>query len=267
MFSKSTKVVGIAAAAALALGLGITAPASAAVKGSSLANVAVSGSSSTTAPTKSTRTKAFTVTFDGPSGTYYAGKVSGSSVYPPTIKVHKKNKGVKSSRVVKPYVTSWPGGTPVSPASGFTVKFAVPKQVTPGVYKITFPVSRVVSGSVTTVSATKYLTVKASTKNSRALTGASGSAKAHKTFPAKLTAPNYQAGAKVTVYYKAKGTSKYKKVKTGKLKAGTSYSTAKIKIAAKYNVGGKGGRIKFKVGSVKYAPGYSKSFKLTVYRY
>lgn len=221
-------------------------------------NVKVSSAGNITPPNGTTpKTKNLSVTFDGPAPSsnrvYY---MFDSSYYGPRVTVYKKNKGVKSANVIRPYVDG-PSGQ-ITPAAASTAKVSAYRYATPGKYKVTVPVSqRTYSPNAwNTKTATTYLTVKANAKTSKKMTSFYGSGYSGKTFKVRVTAPDYQTGAKVTVYFKAKGKSKYKKVATGKLKASSSVSKASINVSKKHNVAGKKGKIYVKIGSVTYAKGY-----------
>lgn len=254
---------GLAAIGAIALALSLGgSPALAAVKGSSLSKVSVSKPSATKPPTGSkAKNKGLTVKFDGPatsSSDYYIDY--------PKIAVAKKNKGVKSKHVYKPYFSI--PFTPQNPAKSSKVTAKIDKYTTPGKYKIRIPVTEYNwnTGAINTKSGVTYLTVKANTKTSKQLTSFSGSGRAKKTFTVRVNAPDYQSGAKVTVYHKAPGKKKWKKVKTGKLKASNYSSKATLKISKKHNIAGKGGKVYVKVGGVSYAGGYkTKSAKVKKY--
>lgn len=233
-------------------------------------SVSVASGGSMTAPTSSSKPKKknVKVTFNAPAANSYRYYYMTDANYAgPKIKSAKRNKGIKTSYLSKPYVDG--PLTQISPAHATKATISAYKYTSPGKYKVTVPVVQRSYYPTNTVvkSDSTYVTVKANTKTSKALTGLSGSARAGKTFPLTVKAPNYQAGAKVTVYYKAPGKKKYKKVSTGKLKAkNASYSKAKINISKKYNLGGKGGRVKVKVGGVTYAGGYT-SASAKLYKY
>ncbi|MBO1901627.1 hypothetical protein J4H92_06635 [Leucobacter weissii] len=265
MLKTSTKAIGLTAAAVLALTLGAVTPATAAVK-PTFGNVSASNPGSVTVPSGSAKTKRITVKFDGPAApssnpSQITYGIYGADFYGPKIKLVKKNKGVKSRYVYTPSVSA--DTTSPTPAAGGTVSTRIWSHHTPGRYKVTIPVTqhdrRVSPTKNTTRSTTKYLTIKANTKVSRKSTSISGSGRTGKTWRVTVNAPNYQAGAKVTLYAKKKGAKKYKRVASGKLKStSSSYSkTSKLKLPGKYTK--KGSRAYVKVGSVTYAAGYKSS--------
>lgn len=151
-----------------------------------------------------------------------------------------------------------------------TFKLNVTKYTTPGVYEVSIPVTQYWKDREVTPTqyreTVKYakarFTIKASTKNSRASTNVSSSSwRIGKT--AKFTAytPEYQKGAKVTLYYKKKGAKKYTKLtsSTVKVKNGLAKATLKTKKLTR------AGHIYFKVSGVKYAPGYKTTVsKVTI---
>lgn len=263
MATKRTTFAGIALSTALIASLGLGASTANAAVSGTFGDVTTSNPGQITTPTTSTaKTKSITVSFNGPAVNTNRTYVMFDSAYDgPSVSIAKRNGGVSSAYVNKPYLDG--PYTTLNPATTSVATFSAYKYTTPGQYKLTIPVSKrdynTVTGTYTwtTLKTTKNITVNANPKTSKAETSAYGSGRAGKTFKASVTAPNYQAGAKVTAYYKAKGTSKWKKVKTTKLKKTNGYSSkANLNISKKHNVGGRGGKIYFKIGKVTFAGSY-----------
>ena len=197
-------------------------------------------------PTSDTRTQSLVVAVDGPQNGYYSVSTA--------VGIEKKNAGVSSSNTYKPTLNWVKNPTPTSTGR---VELRVPYYTTPGLYKLRVVVTHSTTG--VKQSAVKYVTIKANSKYSKSRTGMSGSAYAGHTFPVSVTAPDYQTGAKVVVYYRPIGSSTYTAVNTGRLSAGTYNSKATVNISKNYNVAGRGGRIYVKIGSTSYAPSYQVS--------
>ncbi|QIM19312.1 hypothetical protein G7066_13370 [Leucobacter coleopterorum] len=228
----------------------------------SFGSLAVANLPALQTPTKpGTVYKTAKVTFNGPqvtSNNYYG--MWTANYGSPTATLVKKNAGVLPKWVIKanaagPY-------TRIDPAKPSTVKVSASYYTTPGVYKLAVPVTRSTWNGKTyvkkTISTAKFFTVNANPAASRNNTGFSGTAYAWQTFPLSVTAPEYQAGAWVSAYYKPTGQTTYMKVGTSRLKAYKGMSTkATINISKWHNVGGRGGRMYVKVGGVAYSPGYN----------
>lgn len=254
--TKKFGVSSLAAVGAAALVLGLTsAPAMAAVT-PEFGNAKLTASSSTTSGTKYVPLR---LTFDGPAPSNNIDyTVSGSA------RIISYNTKIRSS-----YLKKVQG---VYPTSGAPTPEA-PKQLNWGIYDLsTSPGKWRVSTTVTQNTwngstwvkkqnvAHKDITIHANRSNSKRNTSLSGSARAGRTFPLTVNAPYYQVGAKVNVYFKAKGKKKYKKVASGTLKSSNAYtSKAKIKISKKYDVAGNGGRLYVKVGARPYAGAYQSA--------
>lgn len=220
-------------------------------------NVKLTGPTKTTLEKSKTKTVKFSLKFDGPTAaghSYYISNV--------TVKMVGKNKKLSSKYVwTPPYAssnTSYP-----TPTSGATITLPIQNYKTPGKYRVSVSLThRVNNVNVTTVPLKRDITINANKSYSKSYTSFWGSARSGKTFKGEITAPAYQAGAKATVYYKAKGKKKYKKVKTVTLKAKNgTYAKAKVKISKKHKMH-RGGTVYIKVKKASYAPAYkSKKFK------
>ena len=245
----------IGVAAALALGLSVASPANA-----YLGTPTADFPSSTSTPSKySSRTVAGSVKFAGTAGnSNYRYYLFNSDYSMPRPKSVKRNKGVKAANVSKPYLNSASGA--LTPNVKNSISLEVYKYTTPGKYRLSVPVTeRVFTGAgyavQTKTDKTEYFTVKGNATTSKSLTSYSGYSNSNRTFSMSVNAPDYQSGAKVTVYYKAKGASSYKRVHVSKLKASSYSSKASFKIKSKFNLR-PGGRVFVKVGAVTYAPGF-----------
>ena len=171
----------------------------------------------------------------------------------PSVKV-TKNKGVK--RVSQPGFTA--PNYDITPAHKHRFYFMnLSPGNTPGKYRLTFPITRTDVDPAVSNKVSVNVVIKANKKESRARTWLlKGTVKRNGSGTFQLRAPDYQRGAKVTMYYKAKGKSKYKKVATGKLdRNAPNGSKAKLSVKSKHDLKA-GGRIYFKIGSVKYAGSY-----------
>jgi len=276
---KSTATLGLSAiavtgAAVLVLGL-VSAPASAQVTGpgTQLAKVTASVPSKITRPTTGAVTKSFTVRFDGPAA---GGADSYKLGYPedsPKLGAVLIAKNAGETGAVSAPVLKYNPNKKLDPASGTSdSSLQVKASTTLGKYRVVVPVTyhTQVPASNTTVSTTKYVSVNADPKVSRAQTTFTGTGKRKRTFTVRVTAPKWETGAKVRVYFKAKGKSKYKRVATRYMKMGTgTYANASrrtIKISKKYNLAGKGGRYFLKFYSTVGAPGYKTASKVIVRR-
>ena len=143
-----------------------------------------------------------------------------------------------------------------------TFKLEVKNYTSPGVYKITIPVRQTDSTTYPSVSTYKYVTKKvtinANSKISKKETTLSApSWKNGQTAKITFRAPEYQAGARVTLYVKKKGAKKYVKHTSKKLKR--SYSSSQVLLKGK-NLR-PGDKIYFKVAKAKYAPAYKTAVR------
>lgn len=260
---KRISLAGLATTGAVALVLGMTsAPAMAAVS-PTFGNAKLVGASSTSTGTKDVP---FTLSFDGPAAdnnTYY--KASGSA------KMIGYNTKIRSSYLKKIQGVYPTSGAPTPDAPKRVDWSIYDLSTSPGKWRVSATVTKNTwNGSTyvqTRATAHKDIVVNASTSYSKRNTSLSGSARAGKTFPLTVRAPYYQVGAKVSVYFKAKGSKRFKKVATSTLKSGDAYSSkVTIKISKKHNVAGKGGKIYVKVGARPYAGAY-QSATGTIRRY
>lgn len=254
---RATKKIGLGSlgaisAAALVLGL-TSSPAMAAVS-PTFGGVVLSGPSSTTAGTKAVP---LTLQFNGPAPTsniYY--KVDGSA------RIIGYNSKIRSSYLKNVQGVYADSGAP-TPAAAKGVKWNVyDLSTSPGKWRVSTAVTkRQWNGSTyvnTVASGYKDISINASKSYSKRNTSLSGYGRANRAFPLTVRAPYYQVGAKVRVYYKAKGKKKYKKVATGTLKSGDAYfSKTKIKIRASKLA--RSGRLYVKIGSRPYAPAYNSA--------
>lgn len=252
---------GIAAVGVTALVLGFsTAPATAAVK-ATFGNVVAAEPGSVRVPSGSTAaTKSIAVAFDGPAATadnkYY---MEFSDYGDPKIELSHSR--VSALRVDRPYLSG--SYDALNPATLSAASLRVYSSTTPGRYKLTIPITRrnYIANTVTQATVVKYVTIKANTRVSKSGTDASGSGRTGRTWKIRVTAPEYQRGAKVAIYAKVKGSKKYRKAsKTLRLKQSSYKSKATLKVPGKYTK--KGTRFYIKVGGVSYSSGY----KATGYR-
>lgn len=228
---------------------------------SQFGNLKLTGPGKATLPRKSDKNVKLKLTFNGPAVRTSSPAIN-YYVKNPVVKMVGKNKKLKKSRVWSPPYL-YRASTYADPSKALAMRLSVYSNITtPGKYKMAVPVEYYRSSpyTVTKKTVTKHITLRANTKYSKARTGFSGYAAAHKKFPVRIEAPGYQAGAKATVYFKANGSKKYKKVAVTRLKSkDKSYSRANTSIPAKYNAAGKGGRVYIKVGKVAYAGSYKSS--------
>lgn len=250
----------IGVAAALALGLSIASPANAA-----LGTPNADFPSSTTTPSgTSPRVVTGTVSFSGTVNSNYGYYLRDAAGYLPRPSIVKKNKGVKSANVVRPYLDS--RGL-MAPGVKNSVTVSVYRYTTPGKYRVAVPVSERAYGSWTGTKTdkTEYLTIRGNAKTSKSLTSFSGYSNRDRSFNMTVRAPDYQRGASIRVYYKKSGSSSYKKVATKSLKTSSYNSRASFKISKSYKLR-PGGSIYVKIGSVTYAPSYKTgSAKIKAY--
>ncbi|CAG7617327.1 hypothetical protein ACFPZL_11865 [Leucobacter soli] len=251
--TKKLGAASLAAIATMALTLGSVGPALAADE-ADLGTPKISGLATVKVP-KSSGKSTFAVRFSGGSSTAYSYRATTETEH-----LHS----IQKINVIRTFAEP-PAKLKANAKNTFTIK--TNQRNSPGKYRLTVTVFQSVTGaSGKTASTSKVYTVRANTSVSRKNTSIGGSGKAKKAYTAYVSAPAYQAGGKVTLYFKATGAKKWKKVGTGKLKHdrywGTS-SNAKVKIGKKHNVAGKGGKLYAKIGSVKYASSYkSKSVKV-----
>ncbi|MGP7961172.1 hypothetical protein ACTVCO_10250 [Sanguibacter sp. A247] len=203
------------------------------------------------------------ITDDNGDGLMVLYKPYDSQFYGPKVKtVSSKIKDASAPRI-----SSYPNNV-VTGANRY--KLRISALTSPGVYEIAIPVTQqnwttFPSTKVTKI-VKKRVTVKAHPKLSLAATRYyAPSWRVGSTAKISFTAPAYQRGGKVTLYYKKKGAKKYTKVvsKTLVLKKG-AYSSSAVLKTKKLT---KSGRVYFKVSSVKYAKGYkTKTTSITVRR-
>jgi hypothetical protein len=246
---------------ALAAGTALvtTAPAQAASAGTHAVSITRNPGKVTTASTYGGKTFKITATLSGPaSDDGYIDKTGDgiglwySAQYPDVKLVHSR---VASPS--KPYVAHWDRPSSPVPGSKLTATIRVTSSTSPGVYKISFPVkqfAKIGTEYVESVkTATAKFTVTANKKVSLSETGlASSSWRAGATAKLTLRAPEYQQGAKATLYVKKKGKKKYVKHSTKKLREDGYRSSAKFKVK---NLR-KGDKLYFKIAKAKYAPAY-----------
>jgi len=267
----TTFVAALALAGTTAL---VAAPgASAAPAAGAFSTPTISGLSTVTLPAKGSKDVAFKVSFsgtasDGPSaysdtngdGAWISYKAYDANFYGATI---VKTASIAKKAVYKPYLydtTNLVTGT----NGGFSIR--VYYFTTPGVYRVTVPVTQVYypaaggASTKTTRTAVVSFTVKANTKYSRAGTRLTSPGwRTGQTAKLTVTAPEYQAGGKVTLYIKKHGKKKYAKSVSGKLKRKGSSS----KVTLKKKGLSSGDKIYFKIGKVKYAAAYkTKNIKI-----
>ena len=173
---------------------------------------------------------------------------------------------VPAADVFAPRVHSYPTSSTVAPNTNLTYTIRVSYYTTPGVYRVSVPITQKASdystSPTTTTTTTKWanatFTVTSNTKYSKSETYGGMTGKLRGKFTGTIYGPDYQKGAKFTVYYKAAGKKKFKKVATGKLSTYTGYSS-KGSFTVKKGKITKKGKWYVKVGGVKYAAGYSSA--------
>lgn len=254
----------LAASGAAALVLGLVTPAIAAGTFDTSTPV-IDGPSSVVLPKSGIKDLTFTFQFEGPGAPEYTYTAS------PKSSVVARNPRMRAAYVVNgleihPGGEVEPGPPPYGvPASVYTAVFvsASARLTTPGRYRISIPVTS--SPDNVTRVGTKDIVVRANTTISRAVSSPSWpSVRMGRTLPITLRVPYYQAGARVTAYFKAKGTRKWKKVGVGRVK-NSNADTAKVRIKIRGKHTKRSGSFKFRVGSAPYAPGYTtKAAKLRV---
>lgn len=206
-----------------------------------------------TPSTKATRYIKFQVSF---TGTAVSNTVSYS---PYDQQYHSPSFTVVSSKVKSPYKPTivTPSAASMKPNTKITYQLRLNPLHSPGKYTIKIPVTkRVYANSKFTYStlwATRTVVINANTGYSKANTTLSGSGKFSKSSRWSVTvrAKEYQAGAKVGLYYKAKGAKKYTKIGATKLdsKGRKTFKLGKGKIR-------KAGQIYAAIGKVTYAASY-----------
>lgn len=248
---------GLAATGAAALVLGLTsAPAMAAVQPEFKAPTVVTYGK--VVPSKTARkTFAVNVEAHGPSGYDYRYTTSNHSG--PSIAIASKNSKARYSYIYKPSFNKADFSSTATVSAVDRFNLELPTYVTPGKYRLRVPVSQRQSGTFIAQKYTdKYVSVYANTSTSKSDTRASAYPRLNRAFTISVSAPDYQAGAKVTAYVKLPGKKTYKKAASSKtLKASKYNSKASIRIPSKYSKSK--AKFYFKVSSVSYAPGYQTS--------
>lgn len=266
-----TRLTASLAATALALGAGLVSAAPGAAESSSPAvsaspaaafdSLTISGLKKKHTLPKSgkTRTVTFTVNVAGaPSNEDveykpYDAEYSSAKV----VQIKSKVKSSSLPRLLSP-ATLDPGAN--------AYQLQIPSYVAPGIYEVRIPVTQNdwTTGSrvPTTKTVTKRFQVHATKKISKKSTSFfAPSWRDGATAKFTFRAPEYQKGAKVTLYYKKASAKKYTKIVTKKLKVkkGAYNSQAILKTKKLYP----GHKIYFKVGKTKWAPGYkTKAVKI-----
>ncbi|MBP1326092.1 hypothetical protein JOF28_001324 [Leucobacter exalbidus] len=251
---KKIKKFGIGAVALLAvvgLGLGPVSPAQAAP----FSNPKIDSFPSTSKqPTSGTRTVAGKVYVYGSNKTnYYYTNYN----YVKMANL-KRNPGVKSANVIRPRVDS----KKVYANQWNKASLSVGRYTTPGRYSLKVPVTErkyssagYYQGETTRSSVSQNFSVYAHTANSRNDSWISGYSNRNGSFNVNVYAPDYQSGARVSVWYKAKGKTTYKKVANGTLEATSYASKAAIRVKSMHKLRA-GGYVYVKVEGVSYAPAY-----------
>ena len=187
----------------------------------------------------------------------------GGTTYPKIVALRTKEK-----RPSVPYLTS-----PTRMKSGSnTFRVHVGIYTTPGLYEARIPVTQTFypAGKYTSTKTTRTVKVRfqviANTKTSKTSTrAASSSWRKGKTATIRLSAPEYQQGARVAMYYKKKGAKNYAKLGTKKVTMQKKYGRYNSTAIFKTRKLTKSGTIIFKISSVKYAKGYkSRTVKVVV---
>jgi len=245
-----------AAAGAVALVLGLSTSPAMAAGTFDTTPPTISGTSNAYLPYSTSSKKIdFTVTLTGPGAPYsYAWGESKATMI-------ERNKKIKSSYVQRTFNVSPVSFSAPTPGANYAFTGTVYSYITtPGKYRISVPVLQK-NGStvVSTRTATKNINIKASPTASKSRTSVYASGVVGRTWNAPVTAPYYQAGAKVAIYAKLKGQSSYHKATASKTLANSNSSSSKatLKIPGKYTK--KGTRFYVKVSSAPYAPGYKRT--------
>lgn len=258
----------LAGSAALVLTLGAAVPATASVT-PDFERVALSEPGTMIPPgTNTAKQKDLVLTIDGPArltGASYRFYSDGVA----DIAVVQKNAGV-SSITNPPTLNAGNGGMALDPAAPNRATITIYQTTAPGKYRITQPVTMHSFDSATSVSVVqtrtttpRYLTIRANTAYSKRQSWVAGSGYVPASRKVKVYAPDYQTGAKVTIYAKKRGQSGYHRASdTLRLrKLANSYSSkATLRLARKYDT--RGTKFYVKIRSVPFASGY----KTRVYR-
>lgn len=259
------RAVTLAATLALTAGSALvaTAPAQAVAVPEHEVSITKNSSKVTTSTTTGGKSWTVTATFTGPASDDGLTDVNGDGVgiyyyvQYPQIDLVKSRVASPS----KPRVASASTGSSLKPGDTISITLQTTKYTSPGVYTIKVPVkqySRLQDGTQWVYAesekfATATFEIHANKKVSVAETGFSApSWKTGATAKFTFRAPAYQRGAKVTLYVKKKGTKKYVKLASAKLKEDGYNSSTKIK-GKKLRAGDK---IYFKVAKATYSPAY-----------
>lgn len=205
----------------------------------------------------------FTVSFTGTpasSDVYYSG--------------YDKNGKYASAAVlqtnsVTPVATPYVSYTTIAPNKALSYALELSTYTTPGRYRITVPIQQRVWNSATSAydkvdhSATADVNVVATTAVTLQQSSLSGSGRFSKSakWSWSVRTPDYEKGATVKVYFKAKGAKKYVVVGTAKLNASRD-ATFKGKKGAIRKVG----KVYFVLSKVPFAP-VTKSGLYTIKKY
>ncbi|NKX92942.1 hypothetical protein HF995_06570 [Sanguibacter hominis ATCC BAA-789] len=239
-----------------------TTPAQAAVARTHAVTIASNPGKVTTSSTSGGKSFKITATFSGTASDGGYSDKNGDGVGLWYLASYPELKLV-SSRVAspnKPYVVNVAKDSNPVPGSKITATIRVSASTSPGVYSVTFPVKQLAYVGSQYVESTKMATAKftvyANKKVSVSETSlASSYWRAGQTAKLTLRAPDYQRGAKATLYVKKKGKKKYVKHSTKKLREDGYRSSAKFSVK---NLR-KGDKLYFKVTKAKYAPAYKST--------
>ncbi len=252
--SAKARFAGILTAVALATGsLVAAAPANAVA----FSNPVISGLKTKYVLPKSTQKVNFSYKFVGEAETtdlYYGDYAADYT----SAKITLVKSRVSASKASKPVLMGSYTYSQVAPGANLGLYFNLNYYTTPGLYQVTVPVTKRTWNTTTnkydtvTRTTTAQFTIVGSTAVSRASTNYYLSGKLGKKFTGRLITEDYYRGAKVTVYYKASGKKKYKKIATAKVN-----SSGTAKIVVKKGKIKKKGKAYFKVSGVTYAPTYT----------
>lgn len=226
-------------------------------------SVTISGWKKTAKLPKSTKTRRINFTV------HIAGSPSSNDIryrnydangnYPRVVPVKSKVKDPTKPRILYPTID----------AGANTYTLEIPSYVSPGRYDVHIPVTQVdwttSPQTITTKNVTARINISATKKISKQSTRISANTwRTGKAAKFSISAPAYQKGAKVSMLYKKKGTKKFVKLQSKKLKLKKGAYSSTVKFSTKALT--KNGKLRFKFKKVKWAPGYAITGKVKVGR-
>jgi hypothetical protein len=242
-----TRRVSLVAATALLAGVGLVAPSSVATAAPAVAITRVAGPTTIRVPATSTR-YAYSMSFTGPAPSYpntyytpYSTSYSGPSV------------SVVSSRdsaAYKPYISTSQSSSTMTPSRPVVYSMTLNQYTTPGRYKVTIPIAYRASTDVN-ASRAFIVNVIANSAITESLDyfNMYGTFSKRSRWQVQYSGPTYVRGAKLSIYYKAKGKKKYTKIgsKTLNSVGDASFKLKKGKVR-------KTGKLYYKLSAVAWAP-------------